>query len=78
VTVYRKVDKFIDSISEPARKRDAILAINDLANFPFVNWDLEKLGGRDDAWRIRIGRYRIGFVVDKIAREISVYEATIK
>ncbi len=49
MAVYRKVDKFIDSIPEPARKRDAILAINNLASFPFLDWDLEKLSGRDDS-----------------------------
>ncbi len=78
VTVYRKAEKFIDSIPESGRKQEVIRAVNDLANFPFLDWDLEKLGGRDDAWRIRIGRYRIGFVVDKAKREISVYETTMK
>lgn len=78
VIVYRKAEKFIDSIPEPNRRRDAILAVNELPNFPFIDWDMEKLSGRDDAWRIRIGRYRIGFVVDKVQREISVYEAIIK
>jgi hypothetical protein len=46
VTVYRKVDKFIDSIPEPARKRDAILAINDLASFPFSS-----LGFGETEWK---------------------------
>ncbi len=80
VTVYSKADKFIGKIPESNRKTEALRLINDLQNFPFIDpaWHIENLGGRDDAWRIRIGRYRIGFVVDKPAKEIIVYQAAIK
>jgi mRNA interferase RelE/StbE len=31
-----------------------------------------KLAGLDDAWRIRVGDYRIVYVVDDLARTVTV------
>jgi mRNA-degrading endonuclease RelE of RelBE toxin-antitoxin system len=80
VTVHRDADKFIAGIAEPERKKLARELINDLPNYPEVldRWDVEKVGGTDNTYRVRIGRYRIVFVVDKKTRRIEVPEAFIK
>ncbi|MGA3297335.1 MAG: hypothetical protein ABSD41_07775 [Candidatus Bathyarchaeia archaeon] len=54
--------------------------INDLTNYPSVldRWDIEKVRGREGSYRVRIGRYRIAFVVNKKERAIAVPDATIK
>ncbi len=81
VKVRKKVNRFIDEeIREPQRKAEARQAINDLQNYPSVlgRWDIEKVKGRENTYRVRIGRYRIGFVVDKAMKEIEVADAVTK
>ena len=81
VTVHRKVEKFIQNeIREPPRKEEARLFINDLPNYPFLQerWDVDKIEGRESMYRVRIGRYRIYYLVDSVTREIKVIEAKLK
>lgn len=35
--------------------------------------DARKLRGREDAWRIRIGEYRIVYTVDDAQRTVSIF-----
>jgi mRNA-degrading endonuclease RelE of RelBE toxin-antitoxin system len=58
----------------------ALDLLDDLPNYPDVldRWDIEKVNGRDNTYRARIGRYRIAFIVDKKSRQIDVPDATIK
>jgi mRNA-degrading endonuclease RelE of RelBE toxin-antitoxin system len=81
VTVHPKVEKFIKyEIQESARRETARLFINDLPNYPFLKeeWDLDKIGGMDDTYRVRIGRYRIYYVVDSANRRIKVVKGKTK
>jgi mRNA-degrading endonuclease RelE of RelBE toxin-antitoxin system len=80
VRVHPKVDNFISSISELKRRNLARDLLDDLPNYPDVldRWDIEKVKGRDNTYRARIGRYRIAFIVDKKSRQIDVPDATIK
>ena len=80
VTINRKVEKFIQTdIQEAARREDARLFINDLANYPFLKgWDIDKITGREDTYRVRIGRYRIYYRVDSAMRIIRVVKAKLK
>jgi mRNA interferase RelE/StbE len=80
VNVHPDVDAFIQSIPEPAHKKSAQDLLNDLSTYPEVlkQWDVQKVKGRENTFRVRIGRYRIAFVVDKKERQIDVPAATMK
>jgi mRNA-degrading endonuclease RelE of RelBE toxin-antitoxin system len=80
VTVHRDVNSFIAGIAEPERKKLAQELLNDLPDYPDVlhRWDMEKVRGTNNQYRVRIGRYRIGFIVDKKNRAIEVPEAFLK
>lgn len=56
--------KFLDKINT---KRKAIIQdkITSLKDFPNVNMDIKKMKGMDDVFRIRAGKIRILFDVDK-------------
>jgi mRNA-degrading endonuclease RelE of RelBE toxin-antitoxin system len=49
-------------------------------DYPSVldRWDIEKIKGRKNTYRVRIGRYRFAVVVNKEAREIEVAYADAK
>jgi mRNA-degrading endonuclease RelE of RelBE toxin-antitoxin system len=79
--VHHKVEKFIlNEIQESARREAARLFINDLTNYPFLKegWDIDKIGGTNDTYRVRIGRYRIYYVVDSLSRHIKVVSGKTK
>ncbi|MGA2462715.1 MAG: hypothetical protein ABSF82_14960 [Candidatus Bathyarchaeia archaeon] len=80
VTVHPKVDEFITNIPESHRRDDARQFINDLPDYPSVlsRWDIEKVKGRESTYRLRLGRYRIAFVIDKARRTINVPDAVTK
>lgn len=81
VIVHPKVQKFIQNdIQEPARKNSARLFINDLPNYPFLKeeWDVDKITGRENTYRVRIGRYRLYYTVNSLGREIKVVKAMLK
>jgi mRNA interferase RelE/StbE len=80
VNVHPTVDAFIEKIPEQSHKKSAQDLLNDLPSYPDVlkRWDVEKVKGRENTYRVRIGRYRIAFVVDKKERQIDVPDATMK
>lgn len=80
VTVHPKVDEFITNIPEPHRREDVRRFINDLTDYPSVlsRWDIEKVKGRENTYRLKVGSYRIAFVVDKARRTINVPDAVTK
>ena len=81
VRVHRKVSDFIENeIREPERQKEVRRLINDLPDYPSVleRWDIEKVKGRENTYRVRIGRYRIAFIVDKANRQINVPQAVTK
>lgn len=41
--------------------------------WPAKEYNLSKIEGMEDCFRIRIGRYRIGYKVDNDKREITVF-----
>jgi len=80
----KQVEKTISKLDAKTRTR-IIEAIADLENFPlFIDLhDLEKLKGRDDYYRIRIGDHRVIFkiikeknviYVEKIGRRERIYD----
>mgnify|MGYP000135472243 CR=1 FL=1 len=81
VIVHRKVLKFIKkNIKDENIRRSLINAISDLQRYPLVlrERDVEKIKGMERVFRIRVGRYRIIFYVDKSKRTIYVTHIGIR
>jgi len=73
ILVSKRADKFISEVDEKTRYR-IIEEIVDLENFPFFTkiHDIAKLKGIENHFRIRIGKIRIVFKVDKDRRIIYI------
>lgn len=73
VSVHPDVDALIAGMTEPQKQDEVRNFINDLTSYPLVlgHWDIEKIHGRPNTYRTRIGRYRFLFVVDKASRSAS-------
>jgi len=73
VVVHRKVDKFLEGLKERVRIR-ILDVIRDLGNYPLVlkRYDIKKIKGRENTYRVRIGELRLIFHVDKELRRIVV------
>ncbi|MCX6821595.1 MAG: type II toxin-antitoxin system RelE/ParE family toxin [Candidatus Aenigmarchaeota archaeon] len=55
---YKKVKKMPKNI-----QKRALEVLRLLENFPFVRIDIKKLKGKERLFRVRIGRYRILFIL---------------
>ena len=77
VIAHRKVHKFIRRLKDEKLKNTIKDAIAKLEDYPLVlrEIDVEKVKGLEKTFRIRIGRYRIIFFVDKTERTIYVTHA---
>lgn len=73
VILSSRADKFISELDEKLRHR-MIEEISDLENFPFFTkpHDIAKLKGRKGYYRIRIGKLRTIFKVNKDQRTIYI------
>ncbi|MBO8183706.1 MAG: type II toxin-antitoxin system RelE/ParE family toxin [Archaeoglobus sp.] len=70
VKLHRRVIKFLQRLDENNRKR-IFLAIEKLED-PFSQ-PYEKVKGRRDLYKIRVGDYRVIYRLDKDNREVSVH-----
>jgi len=70
VKLHKRVIKFLQKLSESDRKRifSAIEKLEDPFSQPY-----EKVKGRKDLYRIRVGDYRIIYRVDKLNKIVSVH-----
>ncbi len=71
VDLTRSAKKDVLNLDDAAYERTR-RAISALCHNPRPTDD-RKLKGREDAWRIRIGDYRIVYVVDDAQRTVSVF-----
>jgi len=55
---YKKVKKMPKNV-----QRRALEVLKLLENFPFIRLDIKKLKGKERSFRVRIGRYRILFIL---------------
>lgn len=55
---YKKVKKMPKNI-----QKRALEVLKLLENFPFIRLDIKKLKGKERSFRVRIGRYRILFIL---------------
>ncbi|PUA32621.1 MAG: hypothetical protein B9J98_03990 [Candidatus Terraquivivens tikiterensis] len=85
VLAHRRVIKFLKNLQDERLKARLKEALAELQNYPIAlrRLDVEKLEGLKRAYRIRVGEYRIIFLVDKedktiyithIGRRKSIYE----
>ena len=70
VKLHRRVIKFLQKLNENDRKRifSAIEKLEDPFSQPY-----EKVKGRKDLYKIRVGGYRIVYRVDKKNKIVSVH-----
>jgi len=80
VRIHRKAGRFIRRITDERVRTKLIDVIESLKHYPAVlrRLDVEKIRGMERTFRIRIGRYRIIFHVDKEEKIIYVTKVFIK
>lgn len=73
VFFHRKVDKFLDSLDEKTKFK-VLEDIMCLENFPELSptMDIAKLEGQKGFYRLRTGKLRTSFTVDKATKTIMV------
>lgn len=73
VIVHRRIHRFLKSIKDEKRKTTLIDAIEKLEDYPYSlrEMDAATIRGVEKTFRVRVGRYRIVFSVDK--KEKTVY-----
>ncbi len=73
ILLHRKVDKFLDCLDEKTRLREleAILRLENFPNF-IEHLDIVKMEGQKDFYRLRTGRFRIMFSVNKSTLTIII------
>lgn len=74
VFAHKRVLKFLKDLAEEETKSKIKETIRKLADYPLTlrEMDVEKLEGVERTFRVRIGRYRLIFHVDKRERVIYV------
>jgi len=74
ILAHRKVFKFLKNLKDEKLKNRFKEIIQELSNYPIVlkKFDVEKLEGLERSYRIRVGEYRIIFVVDKKERTVFI------
>ena len=74
VVAHRRVHKFLSNIKNENLKDTITDHLEKLENYPITlrEMDIEKIKGLEKAFRIRIGKYRIIFKVDKTEKTIYI------
>ena len=73
ILFHRKADKFLDNLDEKTKRRllESILCLENFPEFN-TNLDIVKMEGQKDFYRLRTGRVRTMFAVDKTTKTIIV------
>jgi len=77
VIAHRRVHKFISNLKDENLKDTITDHLAKLEDYPITlrEMDIEKIKGLEKTFRIRIGKYRIIFHVDKTEKTIYVTHA---
>ena len=80
VAIHREISKFVNDLKDQAIKEAIKDHIAKLEDYPLSlrEMDTEKIQGAEKRFRLRIGKYRIKFYVDKSNRTIYVKKAYTK
>ena len=73
IVVHRKADKFLDRMDEKTKKGvlQKILCLETFPN-PNEHLDIMKIEGQKDFYRLRTGKFRVMFSVDKTTQTIII------
>ena len=73
--IHRKADKEIRNLPEEIRKKVIKLLISlQKTPYPFREYDLKKIRGLRNVYRVRIGEYRISYYVNDKIKKIVILE----
>ena len=77
VIAHRRVHKFIRNLKDETLKETIMTHLAKLEDYPITlrEMDIEKVKGLEKTFRIRIGKYRVIFHVDKTEKTIYVTDA---
>ena len=79
VFIGKKANKALQDLDDKARSKfyqlTDVLAINP---WPAKDFDLSKIEGLEDCFRIRIGKHRACYHVNTNLREITIYKIELK
>ena len=77
VIAHRRVHKFINTLKDDNLKGTITKHLAKLENYPITprEMDIKKIKGLEKTFRIRIGKYRIIFKVDKTEKTIYITHA---
>ncbi|MFH1307021.1 MAG: type II toxin-antitoxin system RelE/ParE family toxin [Candidatus Micrarchaeota archaeon] len=74
VEVGKKPGKNIKKMDEKTRKKIySVFETLEMNPWPARDYDLSKIEGLEDCFRIRVGKYRINYHVNTDLRKITVY-----
>jgi mRNA interferase RelE/StbE len=78
IVAHRNVFKFLNEVSDQTLKKAFKEQIEKLEDYPLSlrEMDVEIIRGVKNSFRLRIGRYRIIFFVDKV--DATIYVTDIK
>lgn len=74
VFLHKKALKQLEELQQDETKSEIKNAIESLIDYPLSlrQMDVQKLEGFERAFRIRVGRFRVFFSVDKASRSVYV------
>ena len=74
VFLHKKALKYLAELQQDEIKKKIKQTVENLANYPLSlrEMDAQKLEGFERAFRIRVGRYRVFFSVDKKSKVVYV------
>ena len=71
ILISKKALKELQSL--PVKERELVKdRISKLAYFPLVRLDVQKLGGYENVYRLRVGGYRVLFEYEKTKKTIRI------
>lgn len=74
VLIAKKPQKEFHKLDEKTRKRLLTLfEVLEVNPWPAKEFDLAKIEGLEDCFRVRIGKYRVAYHVNTNIKEITVY-----
>lgn len=66
----RRIKKFLEKLDKSQKERIRTRLLS-LSNDPFIG-DVKKVEGRENVYRVRIGDYRVLYILDRKEKEIYV------
>ena len=74
VFIGKKAKKFFDKLDAKTQMRiTSLFNILEANPWPAKEFDMDKIEGLDDCFRIRIGKFRVCYHVNTDLKEVTVY-----